>query len=244
MKLFTKILLIGVIVLTSSYSLTQEDIIIDAEQTMVWDRDNQQFIARGNAQATRGETIVRADEIIAYYQDGQAQEITSITAEHGVVITNGDQTYTGAFARYDLDAEELEIIGSPARVRTPDGTISAHERLVISDNRVDAYVDAKVDYQGSTLHAEHITMILDQNGDLKTMQAKRNVHIENKSNKVTGEHATFDSANQIVEVSGDAVFYQDGAEVFGSKIIFDLEKGIGTVMPGDDGRVRGIIIDQ
>ena len=53
---------------------------VNADQGIEWQQDANVFIARGNATATRGTTVVRADELRAYYRDTQANTQTNTQA--------------------------------------------------------------------------------------------------------------------------------------------------------------------
>jgi len=62
---------------------------IDAEQGIEWRQETNQFIARGHAHATRGNSTIEGDTLIAYYREQNGKnDIYRLDAEGHVVVTS------------------------------------------------------------------------------------------------------------------------------------------------------------
>lgn len=107
-----------------------EPVTIDADDGIEWQRDRSAYIARGNATATRGETSVRADELIAYYTpDSDGSDIFRIDAVGGVVILGTQQRVVGDRAIYDVVRGIVVITGDGLRLTTPTEVLTARDSL-------------------------------------------------------------------------------------------------------------------
>jgi lipopolysaccharide export system protein LptA len=119
---------------------------IAADQGIEWRRDEQVYIARGNATASRGDVTVRADRLVAHYRDsgggrddgadtqqvlstGGGTEIYRIEALGGVRITDPRARAEGDKAVYDLDQQVVVLTGQDLRFATDRETITAEDSL-------------------------------------------------------------------------------------------------------------------
>lgn len=129
---------------------------IEAEQGLEWRRDEQVYIARGNAKATRGDMTVHADELVAHYREveddgasaggeaagGEAAggesggiagtgstEIYRIDAVGNVRIVGENSTAYGERGVYDVDEAVVVLTGGDLRFEAPERTITAERSL-------------------------------------------------------------------------------------------------------------------
>lgn len=107
-----------------------EPVTIDADDGIEWQRDRSAYVARGNATATRGETSVRADELVAYYSpDSDGSDIYRIDAVGGVVILGPEQRVLGDRAIYDVARGIVVVTGGDLRLLTPTELLTARDSL-------------------------------------------------------------------------------------------------------------------
>src|SRR5262249_46263326 len=107
-----------------------------------WRRDEKVYIARGHAKATRGDTSVSADSLIAHYREtGGSSNNSSTDPDQGktsiymvealgnVVILTKDSRITGDRAVYDLDKGSAIITGKDLKANSKDSWVTARDSL-------------------------------------------------------------------------------------------------------------------
>lgn len=109
----------------------QKPVEILADNGIEWHREQQRYLARGNASATQGETSVHGDVLIAYYrsQPGGGTEIFRYEVQGRARIVNPTQTAVGDKAVYDIDTGVLVMTGKSLKITTPTDTITARDSL-------------------------------------------------------------------------------------------------------------------
>ena len=129
------------------------DITIVADDGADWQQAQQIVVARGNAHATRGDTTVIADTLVAHYRKRAAatgtapaatapaksssasnditgaNEIYRLDADGNVTINTPTDIAFGDKAVYDIDQAVLVMTGAHLRLKTPTETITARDRL-------------------------------------------------------------------------------------------------------------------
>jgi lipopolysaccharide export system protein LptA len=121
---------------------------IEADQGIEWQQNNNVYIARGNAHATRGNATVYADTLIAHYRPASpdrakpassggltgSTDIYRVEAEGNVRLTTDTQTVYGDRAVYDLDSATAVVTGKHLKLVTPKDTVTARDSLEWYDN--------------------------------------------------------------------------------------------------------------
>ena len=136
-----------------------------ADQNIEWQREQQRYIARGNASAKQGDTTVYADVLTAYYRPqpkppGQTAaaapkdpkpdagapakgnddpqggtQIFRYEAEGHVRIVTPTDTAVGDKGIYDIDTGVLVLTGHGLKYTTPSETITARDSLEYWDGK-------------------------------------------------------------------------------------------------------------
>ena len=102
------------------FAAGDDPVTIDANDGIEWQRDRSAYVARGNATATRGDTSVRAYELIAYYQpESDGSDIYRIDAVGDVVILGPEQRVVGDRAVYDVVNGIVVVTGDNLSLTTP-----------------------------------------------------------------------------------------------------------------------------
>jgi lipopolysaccharide export system protein LptA len=147
---------------------------INASDGIEWRRDEQVYIARGDATASRGGVTVRGDRLIAHYRrtDGDGDrggdaggsaglstggtEIYRVEAVGGVRIGDARATTTGDKAVYDLDQQVVVLTGEDLRFETEQETITAEDSLEYwqARNLAVARGDARAERDDRVIRAE------------------------------------------------------------------------------------------
>jgi lipopolysaccharide export system protein LptA len=114
---------------------------IQADSGIEWQQNAHLYIARGNAVATRGESTVHADTLIAHYRDakggnaGGNTEIYRVDAEGHVTLQRGDQTVVGDHAVYDVDTGVAVVTGKNLKMTTATDVVTARDSLEWYDQK-------------------------------------------------------------------------------------------------------------
>ncbi len=104
---------------------------VDADGGLEWHDAERAYVARGNARAERGDTVVFADVLTARTRptaDG-GSEIYRVIAEGAVRIVAPSQQVFGDHAVYDLDRALGVVTGRTVRLETKAETVTATDSL-------------------------------------------------------------------------------------------------------------------
>ncbi|MBK1698800.1 hypothetical protein CKO21_16260 [Rhodovibrio salinarum] len=149
---------------------------INADDGIEWRREEQVYIARGNATASRGGVTVYGDRLIAHYRDAKggdnnasdtgdsggtglstgSTQIYRVEAVGSVRIVDDRSTSRGDKAVYDLDQQVVVLTGDDLRFKTPEETITAADSLEYwqARNLAVARGDAKAERGDRVIRAE------------------------------------------------------------------------------------------
>ena len=127
MKIFN-IIIFSFLLTKTLYCEDKKPIEILAD-TMEWNNQLGQAVAIGNAKAIQGESIIKADKIIAVLDKTDNQKITKLLANGNVEFLKDKQLATGDKAIYHLDQEKVIITGNVKLER--DNNIVKGEKLII-----------------------------------------------------------------------------------------------------------------
>ena len=127
MKIFN-IIIFSFLLTKTLYCEDKKPIEILAD-TMEWNKQLGQAIAIGNAKAIQGESIIKADKIIAVLDKTDNQKITKLLASGNVKFLKDAQLATGDKAIYHLDQDKVIITGN-VKLERDNNTVRG-EKLII-----------------------------------------------------------------------------------------------------------------
>jgi lipopolysaccharide export system protein LptA len=150
---------------------------VQADSGIEWQQNNQLYIARGNAVATRGPSEVHADTLIAHYREikggasaapssgntagdtGGNTEIYRVEAEGHVTMLREGQTVVGDRAVYDLDQAIMVVTGKGLKLTTATDVVTARDSLEWYDQKQIAVArgNAVAIRNGKTIKADILT---------------------------------------------------------------------------------------
>lgn len=224
-----------------------------ADNGIEWQQSARRFTARGNATATRGDVSVRADELVASYRETPegGTDISRLEAHGGVRISSPSQTATGATAFYDLDSGVVELHGNPARLVTPNETLTANQRLTYDTVRGIARAEggATIEQAGRVLRAPTLEAQLVEGPDggtaLSTVQALGGVEIVTGQETAQGSQGKYDANSGIATLTGSVKIIRGDNVLTGSQAVVNLRTGVSTLQggggEGGQGRARAIL---
>ncbi|MEC7189502.1 MAG: LptA/OstA family protein, partial [Pseudomonadota bacterium] len=134
MLLTCKIALIsalGVILATLFANTHADDMVVNAKNSLEWNRKEAFYHAIGNAEATQGKQKIRAESLKAFYDpDTVERTITRIVADGNASFA--DENHNGSGQKLDYNAlNETYILNGPAAVLSgPDGSGAAEKTII------------------------------------------------------------------------------------------------------------------
>ena len=227
---------------------------IFAESGIEWHRDEQVYIARGNARAVSGDTELRANELRAYYDgsnDGSG-EIKRVEAIGGVVISSPNGKVYGDKGVYDVPGKVMVLTGNNLKLVTPTDTVTAKDSLEYWEGkdlavaRGDAEarrVDPK-DGKVNIIKADVMTANFYDNGgkkDMRVLDAYDSVEIMTPCEYAQGDRARYLVPEQIAILTGNVKITRGNNQLNGDEAEVNLVTGIST-LKGD--RVTGLLVPK
>ncbi len=104
---------------------------IVADGALEWLREEQLYVARGNALATRGSLSVGADRLTASTREGADGQlvITRLGAEGDVRLSDPPLSARGGQGVYDLDEGVAVLSGTGLAMSTAEGELTARDSI-------------------------------------------------------------------------------------------------------------------
>jgi lipopolysaccharide export system protein LptA len=239
-----------------SFDLNQPDapIVIEAEKGIEWRRDEQVYIATGNAMVARGDIAVHADLLMAYYRgDGtSASEIYRVEATGNVRMVSPGETVYGEYAVYDVERRVLVVTGGNLKVETANEIVTAKDSLEYwQDEMVVVARGAAQVVQpdhGRNVQAETLTGFFRENAEgevvLYQVEAAGNVRIERGQEVARAAKAVYNLDEEVATLTGGVRITQGQNQLNGDSAEFNLRTGVSRLLGSgtDDGRVQTLIV--
>lgn len=225
---------------------------VEADDGIEWIREDQMYVARGNAKAERGGVTVEADRLTALYRDvNGTTDIYRLEAIGNVVITSEKQTGYGERAVYDLDEAVAVMLGTktPPRLETGTETITARDSLEYWDQRQIAVArgNAEARKDDRTIRADTLIARFEKDAEgtlvAKRMDAVGNVVITTAEEVARGDEGIYNVDSETAILQGNVRITRGENQLNGERAEVNLKTGISKLLAGPDGtrqRVRGL----
>lgn len=228
---------------------------IEADNGIEWQRNNQLYLATGNARASQGESAVEADQLIAYYRpnDNGENEIYRIDAIGNVRILSTAEQATGDRAIYDVFNGVMVLTGDTVRLDTGQDTITARDSLEYYEKRQLAVArgDALAVRDDRRLKADILMAHFNETGsdkaargaDLDRIEAVGNVLISTPSEIVISERGDYDLKTGLAQLSGGVKITRGETQLNGERAEVDLNSGRSRLLSNGE-RVKGVFLPK
>ncbi|MCA3268847.1 MAG: hypothetical protein INF44_00710 [Thalassospira sp.] len=241
-----------------SMALGDTPLEIDSAGGIEWNQEKRTVAADGHVVIRFGAYTLAAERVQGSYVevDGKPQA-QQLRADGLVRFTGVDQTGAANAALFDIATKELQLLGSPATVRSIEQTLSAPElRYNIENRQIKALGGASLSGAQGTLTATSITALLEKSAApkktggtdklaLKSASALGDVRLQTATESLTGDSGQYDAKSGIAVVTGHVRLERAGSYLLGSRAEVNMQTGQSRlVQSGGDGRVRGQIIPQ
>ncbi len=232
-------------------------LVIDADDGIEWRKDQQVYIARGNARAVRGDITVEADTLVAHYRDDAVgkKEIWRVNADGNVRITSAKQHITGDNGVYNVDTGIFHLTGRLLRLESPDEVVTARDRLEYRTGEQVAVVtgDATAVRGDKTIRADRFIAYFGQNevGEtvMRRVDAEGNVIITTPTEVARSHRGTYDAKTGVARLTGGVMLTRGDNQLNGEYAEVDLNTGVSRLLAGPEGaagrrRVRGLFMPR
>ncbi|MGC6485270.1 MAG: LptA/OstA family protein [Candidatus Puniceispirillales bacterium] len=235
-----------------SSSPSREPLVVEADESLQWRRDDRQYIATGNAVATQGNTVLEADTITADYTENAADSsddinISRIVGEGGAKLTEPDYQAVAGTIEYSLETNVARLRGGDLTITADDGTVTATETIVY--NRGERLVVATGTAQialsnGQRINGDRIEVDLDAGErDFTAIRAFGNAEVfspeADRNREARAENITYTRASGIAILTGSVEILDGSNRMTGDKAEINTVTGIST-MTATGGRVGGV----
>jgi len=234
---------------------------IRAEDGIEWRRDQQVYVARGNARAVRGELSVTADRLVAHYREsaggGGSTEIHRVEAIGSVRLATPTETAQGDRGVYDLDRDVVVLTGEALRLETGEERITARDSLEywearnLAVARGDAVAVRGERRIAARVMTAHFAAGTDDGaagagGGVRRIEAFEDVQIASPDSVARADKAVYNTRTRIATLLGDVRLTQGQSQLNGGYAEINLETGVSRLLgaPPDaeaKRRVRGLI---
>jgi lipopolysaccharide export system protein LptA len=222
-----------------------------ADDGIEWLQNDNIFIARGNAMATRGVVKVMADLLRAYYYDNAGTtEIWRLDAEGSVEIRSPTESAFGDMAVYDVLKGVMVVTGNNVRFVAGKDTITANRQLEYWETKQMAVArgDAVAIRGDKTLKAEVLASHFKRNAQGETavyrIDAYDNVSIVTDHDELTADRGVYDVPTGIANLTGNVLVKRGQNVLSGCRAIVNLNTNVSKLFSCTDGsgtRVQGVL---
>lgn len=230
---------------------------INAEDGIEWRRNEQLYIARGNAEAIHGEITVYADVMTAHYSktaDGST-DIDRIDIVGNVRIVSPSATVYGDRGAYDVINGVLVLVGDDLRLENGDDLVTARDSLEYWEQKRMAVARgaARATRQDKRIQADVLTAHFKPNdGDnltLSQVDAYGNVSIFTATEFASGDRGVYYMDREFATLTGSVKITRGDNQLNGEYAEIDMKTGISRLLSGPPGstttaRVRGLLMPK
>ncbi|MEM7168735.1 MAG: LptA/OstA family protein [Pseudomonadota bacterium] len=235
---------------------TNSPLEIDADEGLEWRREEQVYIARGNAKAANGEVTVKGDVLSAHYRpdaEGKSQ-VFLLDVQGNVIIETDTEIAYGDHGQYVLDEERLELRGEDLKLvnKANKDTITARDSLEYWRGKQIAVArgNAEAFHEDKQIRADVLSAHFkpDDDDKLKVFQVvgEGNVEIRTATDFASGKSGVYYVAEDVATLSGDVKITQKENQLNGEYAEVNLATGVSKILgapPGGNtpGRVQGLV---
>ncbi|WP_343564126.1 LptA/OstA family protein [Kiloniella sp. b19] len=230
-----------------------EPLQINASDGIEWRRDEQQYIANGDARAAQGDLEVFADRLVAHYkQDAEGgTEIYRIDAVGSVIIKSPGREAFGDHGVYDIHQQVMVLTGNDLRIVSGGDVITARDSLEYWEGRQLAVArgDAIVTREDKRVYAQIISANFANNSgsdklELDRVDAFNDVRISSNTEYATGNRGVYFVKKELATLDGNVKITQGDNQLNGDRGEVNLATGVSRLISSGNAPVQGLIIPK
>ena len=240
-----------------SFGDSEQPLEITADDGIEWRRKEQLYIASGNARAARGDLVLFADILAAYYREGEdgGTEIYRVEAHGQVRVVSPNETISGDDGYYDVERGVVVLTGDDLRLEAGGDILTAKDSLEYweTEQLAVARGKAEVIHDDNRLKAEilvgHFEINVEGKLALSRVDAKGDVRISTPTEFVRSDSGVYYLDKELAELIGAVKITRGENQLNGEYAEVNLATGVSRLLgapPGGvgDTRVRGLFIPE
>ncbi len=229
---------------------------ISAEESLEWYQNQRLYVARGQARAVRGDTVVEAEILTAHQREtekgtgasGAMGDIDLLIAEGRVRISDPKQQVFGEKAVYDLDRKTVKITGPNLKYMTEKDVVTARDSLEYHEDKNIAVARGRAvaEHQESRIEADVLTAYFTSRAvgpmEMEKITAKGNVMILTKDGSLSrGERGVYDVRKDKAYLMEHVRITRGETQLAGDRAEVDFATGQSKLLNDGSGRVRALL---
>ena len=233
-----------------------EPVEIYAEQGIEWHKNDNKYLAIGNAIAKSGKMSVNSDRIEAFYEesDNSGMDIKLVKAHRNVVVNDENLKIVGGkLAEYNLRKDYFSIFGQNLILTSQENKLESNNKMEYWRTKGVAIASGKAKAQKGNefkIKAEKLVWYLNENDkkiDVKKIFGFENVSIYSNNEVAFSDKALYNKESGICKLFGNVKLQKGDSFLTGDYAEVDLNKGISKLLPApnfdklNENRVRALI---
>jgi lipopolysaccharide export system protein LptA len=195
---------------------------IEADDGIEWQQNNQVYIARGNAQATRGQTTIFADTLMAFYRPVCSPEAQAAAAKRAAAAAANPQSAAPAKPAPVCPATPAP---APPPPKTASGKPAASDPNSSGPTeiyRIEADGNVRIATETQTVYGDHAVYDVDK--ELVVVTGKH-LKLETPRDTVTArDDLEWHDDTQLAVARGNAVDVRDDKRIAGDVLTAEVQK--------------------
>ena len=217
-----------------------EPIEIFAENGIEWHKNDNKYLAVGNAKAIQGSLSVKADVIEALYKESGETEmnITKVRAHKNVSVNDEKLLITGGSqAEFDIDKDYFKIRGKSLELTSESDKLNANQEIEYwrAKNVAIALGKATATKKDKfTIKSEKLVWHIEKNGEvfnvIKILGFK-NVSIKTQNEVAFSDKALYNKEREICKLFGNVKLQKGDSVLVGDYAEVNMKTGISKLLP-------------
>ena len=213
---------------------------IYADEGIEWHKNDNKYLAIGNAKAIQGTLSLKSDYIEAFYEENTSSEmdIVKVEAHKNVIVTDEKVKITGGdSAEFEVNKDYFKIIGSKLKLTSEFDKLNANKKIEYWRKKNVAVATGKaiaIKKDEFIIKGEKLVWHLEKNGekmDIKKILGFENVSIETNNEVAFSDKALYNKSKEICKLFGKVRLQKGESFLMGDYAEVDLKKGISKLMP-------------
>ena len=217
---------------------------VEADKSIEYFEKQKMYVASGNAKASKGNFLVRANKITAFVEKTKNSNITIIEATGDVMIINQDTIAKSGFARYNFKKNLIILKGNAQSIESKKFKLQSKKFISFNDIQKIAVGegDVKLILSGPiSIFSKKIKANFDKiNNNLISASAQGNVKIKTKSETISSNSAKYDYKTNLISLKGDVTIKRGKSILTGEKGYMNLNTHKSKIESSKSKRVKGI----
>jgi lipopolysaccharide export system protein LptA len=237
---------------------------LTAEGSIDWLRNENKFIAEGNAKIIRNDATIRSDRLIAHFRDKAdgGSEVWRVEFHGDIQADFSGTTLTADDAAYEMDDGVFIATGRNLRMVNEDTTLTASDTIEYWDtkNMAVARGNAKMVEDDRTLRGDIVVAYStakkgpataatksrdggtkgEEETDIDRIEVFGNVRITSDKQVIRADKLVYDPNADLARLAGSVKITSGDSQFNGEFAVFDFKTETGKMTGGGSSRAHGL----